>query len=229
MSINYCIGQMEAIKEKTILEEFNLKGKVKTVAYEYEREKRTLYFDENGRLIKQEDFPTENMGTIKGTIHDNYVYEGGKLLSFDVIRMFSNIPDLIIGKNLFEYDSLGLLVSSDNGNYDGKTTYKYDENGNRIERYGFLKTRQKFNSKGQVIEEWEFEDKETEIRKFGVTDAWGNSLPDEIHIREPYELPPDKYEHNEFGDVVSVTYLKNLRSPAVTDSMYWYMIVRETG
>ena len=203
MSANSCNGQ----KTMTMLEEFNLKGKIKTVAYEYENGKHKLYFDENGWLIKQEDFPVENLGTITGTIHDNYSYEEGKLQSFDKIRVFSNIPNLLIGKALFEYDSSGLLVSSHNGNYDGKTTYKYDKKGNRIERYGCLKRRQKFNSKGQVIEEWAFNDKETELREFGVTDGQGNHLPDEIHILEPYELPPNRYEHNKSGDVISITYI----------------------
>ena len=184
---------------KTMLEEFNLKGKVKSVTYEYEKGKHKLHFDESGRLIKQENFLAENYGSISGSIHDNYLYEEGKLQSFDIIRTFTNRSDLLVGNPSFEYDSSGLLISSDN------ETYKYDKKGNRIERYGYLKTRQKFNAEGQVTEEWYFEDKETETRSFGITDAEGNHLPDEIHIHPPHESPPIKYEHNEFGDVISVT------------------------
>ena len=217
MSVNSCNGQTDVMVEKTMLEEFNLKGKVKMLTYEYEKGTHKLYFDENGRLVKMEDYPTENSGSIKGEISENYVYEENKLQSFEVVRVFKDNSRLLIWKVLFKYNSAGLLISLDNGNYDGKTTYKYDKKGNRIERYGYLKTRQKFNSEGQVIEEWAFEDKETEVRYFGITDAQGNHLPDEIHISKPYELPPKKYEHNELGDVISVTYMQY--SQSVTDTI----------
>ena len=217
MSVNFCSGQMDAAAGKTMLEEFNLKGKIKTVTYEHEKGSHKLYFDENGKLIKQENFPSENEGTITGAIYDNYIYKEGKLHSFDETRVFSSRSNLFIRKVLFEYDSSGLLISSDNSYHNGKTIYKYDEKGNRIERYGYLKTKQNFNSEGRVIEQWAFEDKKTEVREFGVTDGQGNSLPDEIYTLEPYELPPNKYEHNEFGDVISITYLKNFQP--VTDTI----------
>ena len=189
-----------------MLEEFHLKGKVKTVSYVYEKENHKLYFDLNGLLVKQVSvFPS--YGDITGEIFDNYVYEDGKLQSFDVIRTFKKRTPLLIGKAQFEYNSSGLLISSEC--LGSQEFYKYDEKGNRIERYGYLKTRQKHNANGQVTEEWAFEDKETTIRFFGVTDAQGNRLPDEEHVREPYELPPKKYEHNELGDVVRITYMEN--------------------
>jgi hypothetical protein len=200
-AINSCNGRTGVMVTKTILEEFNLKGKVKTVTYEYEKEKYKLYFDENGMLIKQEK--VYSWEGIRGEVHDNYVYEKGKLVSFEVFRIFAEIPTLLIGKALFEYNSSGLLIHSDC--LGREEFYKYDKNGNRIERYGYLKTRQKFNAKGQVTEEWAFEDKETTVREFGVTDAQGNSLPDREYVRKPYELPPNKYEHNEFGDVVIIS------------------------
>lgn len=200
---------------KTILEEFNLKGTVKTVTYEYEGGSHKLYFDENGRLIKQEN--TYSHEGIRGEVYDNYLYENGRLQSFEVFRVFEKIPTLFIGKVWFEYDPSGLLISSDSYLHDDKTIYKYDEKGNRIERYGRLKTRQKFNAKGQVTEEWAFDDKEGEVREFGVTDAQGNHLPDSIYVMPPYELPSKKYEHNESGDVISITYMKH--SEPVTDAI----------
>ena len=213
-AINSYNGQTGVTAAKTMLEEFHLKGKVKTVTYVYGKEKHKLYFDLNGMLVKQESvFPS--YGDITGEIFDNYVYEEGKLQSFDIIRTFKSRTPLLIGKALFEYDSSGLLISS---NFSGSQEfYKYDKKGNRIERYGYLKTRQKFNVKGQVTEEWAFEDKETEVRAFGITDAQGNHLPDEITILPPSESPPKKYEHNEFGDVVKVSYMES--SQVVTNSI----------
>jgi hypothetical protein len=214
MATNSCYGQTGVGVTKTMLEEFNLKGKVKTVTYKYEKENHKLHFDENGMLIKQEGvFPS--IGDISGEIYDNFVYEEGKLQSFEIIRTFKSRKNLPIGKALFEYNSSGFLISSD---YLGSQEfYKYDKKGNRIERYGYLKTRQKFNAKGQVTEEWAFEDKETTIREFGVTDGQGNPLPDNEYVREPYELPPTKYEHNEFGDVISVTNME--WSPPFSDTI----------
>ena len=212
-AINSCNGQTGVTVTKTMLEEFNLKGKVKTVTYELEKENYKLYFDENGMLIKQENvFSREG---IRGEVYDNYVYENGKLVSFEVFRIFAEIPTLFLEKTLFEYNSSGLLIHSDC--LGRKEFYKYDEKGNRIERYGYVKTRQKFNAKGQVTEEWAFEDKETTIRKFHSTDGQGNPLPDVEFVREPYELPPNKYEHNKFGDVIQITYM--YYSPLVTDSI----------
>ena len=213
-AINSCNGQTGVTAAKTMLEEFHLKGKVKTVTYVYEKENHKLYFDGNGLLVKQVSvFPS--YGDITGEIFDNYVYEDGKLQSFDVIRTFKSRTPLHIGKSLFEYNSSGLLISSDF--LGSQEFYKYDKKGNRIERYGYLKTRQKFNAQGQVTEEWAFEDKETTVRAFGITDAQGNHLPDEEYVHQPYELPPKKYEHNEFGDVVRVTYMEN--SQPVTHSV----------
>jgi hypothetical protein len=74
-----------------------------------------------------------------------------------------------------------------------------------LKRYGYLKTRQKFNAKGQITEEWTFEDKETTVIYHNITDGQGNPLPDEERVRKPYKLPPNKYEHNEFGDVIRIT------------------------
>lgn len=68
-----------------------------------------------------------------------------------------------------------------------------------------MKLRRKFDKKGQVIEEWHFNDKEMEVRSFGVTDGQGNSLPDEISVSPPFELPPRLYEYNELGDVIRIT------------------------
>lgn len=197
-----------------MLEEFNLKGKVETVTYEYEDRSHKLYFDENGMLVRQEN--NYSWEGIRGEAYDNYLYENGKLQSFDVYRVFAEIPTLFLGKFEFEYDSRNLLISSDSYLYEDKTTYKYDRKGNRIERYGYLKTRQKFNEKGQVREEWFFEDKETEVRHFGVTDAWGISLPDEIEVIPPHELKPIQYEHNEHGDVVSMTDTRDSQPVAYT-------------
>ena len=213
MATNSCCEQTGVKATKTMLEEFNLKGKVKTVTYELEKEYYKLYFDENGMLIKQENvFSREG---IRGEVYDNYVYEKGKLVSFEVFRIFAEIPTLFLEKTLFEYNSSGLLIHS---NCLGREEfYKYDEKGNRIERYGFLKTRQKFNEKGQVTEEWAFEDKETTGRKIGSTDAQGNPLPDEEFVMEPYELPPYKYEHNEFGDVIRITNME--LSPHFSESI----------
>jgi|GEM_PF-2466316 len=214
MATNFCNGQTGVMVTKTMLEEFNLKGKVKTVTYVYEKENHKLYFDENGMFIKQESiFPSH--GNITGEIYDNFVYEKGKLQSFDIIRTFKSRAPLLIGKALFEYDSSDLLISSDF--LGSEEFYKYDKKGNRIERYGYLKTRQKFNAKGQVTEEWAFEDKETTVRAFGITDAQGNHLPDEEYIIKPYELPPNKYEHNEFGDVISI--INTERSQPFTESI----------
>jgi YD repeat-containing protein len=211
ISINPIYAQMPT---KTILQQFNLKGKVKTVTYICEKENHKLYFDQNGNLIKQESiFPS--IGDISGEIYDNYEYEDGKLKSFEIIRTFKSRVPLFIEKALFEYDSLGLLIHSDSR---GRTeSYKYDNNGNRIERYGYLKTKQKYNENGQVIEEWAFEDKETTVRKFHNTDAQGNPLPDVEYIQEPYELPPNKYEYNEFGDVIRITNMK--WSPPYSDAI----------
>jgi len=111
MVINSCNGQTNTMVTKTMLEEFNLKGKVKTVTYEYEKEKYKLYFDENGMLIKQEN--VFSMEGIRGEVYDNYVYENGKLVSFEVFRIFADIPNLFIEKTLFEYNSSGWLIHSD--------------------------------------------------------------------------------------------------------------------
>jgi len=214
MATNFCYGQTGVMATKTMLEEFNLKGKVKTVTYKLEKENHKLYFDNNGMLIKQESvYPS--IGDISGEIFDNYVYKGGKLQSFDVIRTFFSREPLFLGKALFKYNSSGLLIYSDC--IGRQEAYKYDKKGNRIERYGYLKTRQKFNEKGQVTEEWAFEDKKTTVRKFHSTDGHGNPLPDVEYVQEPYELPPNKYEHNEFGDVINITYM--YYSPPVTDSI----------
>ena len=52
------------------------------------------------------------------------------------------------------------------------------------------------------------------MRFFAITDAEGNSLPDEIVVNPPYELPPKKYEYNEFGDVIAITDTTNPQSAA---------------
>jgi hypothetical protein len=213
MLLNPCKGQTGTMATKTMLEEFNLKGKVKTLTYEHKKGNHKLYFDENGRLIKQENVSSYYKYT---EIHNNYVYEKGKLQSFDVCRIFPESPTpSFYGKVVFEYK--GFLIRSDSYNNDNKTIYKYDKKGNRIERYSeYLKTRQKFNAKGQVIDEWNFHDKETKVKYLNATDSQGNPLPEEIHTIKPHESPPNKYEHNEFGDVISIASKTNSPPDTIT-------------
>jgi len=95
MTITSCSGKTD-MAPKTMLEEFNLKGKVKTVTYEYETGYHKLYFDENGRLIKQEEFPVENLGEIKGAICDNYVYvEYSKPVKDTITLIYDNMGNWI--------------------------------------------------------------------------------------------------------------------------------------
>ena len=62
-----------------------------------------------------EDYPTENLGSIKGAISENYVYEENNLQSFEVVRVFKDNSKLLIRKVLFEYNSAGLLkLNNDN-------------------------------------------------------------------------------------------------------------------
>ncbi len=207
ISITPSNGQVRT-KAKTMLEEFNLKGKVKSVTYEYGEKNHTLHFDKEGRLVGQKNVFLS--GGICGEVYDNYIYEEGKLQSFDITREFEKMDPLHVGQVTFEYNSLGQLIAMNPNNDYNLTTYKYDATGNRIERYSkVLKSRQRFNSKGQVTEEWYFEDKETEVRYFGITDSKGNSLPDEIEVMPPYELAPKKYEYNEFADVISIIDTRN--------------------
>jgi hypothetical protein len=144
MATNSCCGQTGVVTTKTMLEEFNLKGKVKTVTYELEKENHKLHFDENGMLIKQESvFPS--YGDISGEVHDNYVYEEGKLQSFEIIRTFKSREPLLIGKALFEYNSSGLLIQS--GYLGSQEMYKYDKKGNRIEKVRIFKNKAKIQCK----------------------------------------------------------------------------------
>jgi len=165
MSINFCNVQTDAMATRTMLEEFNLKGKVKTVTYEFgsnfdRGRSEKLYFDEIGMLVKQEScLPERNINIM----YDNYVYANGKLISFNVF-----IERNFFEQNLFEYDTLGLVISS---NLNGiKVTYKYNELRNRIEDNGYLfMIKYKYNAKGQVVEEWEHEilSKTFEYNEFG--------------------------------------------------------------
>jgi len=200
-----CNGQTVTVAAKTTLEEFNLKGKVKTVNYLCEKRNYTLYFDENGMMIKLTEVSHDNF--VK-TLYDNYVYAEGYLQSFDITTTYANQPPprYAGGKRVFKYDSLGLLISLDGGT--GKTLYKYDEKGNRIgsKRYAvyervtsigddeILDTWYVFNAEGQVIEEWGFfyEDEE---------DTPENQPSD---IKPPKKMLFNKYEHNEFGDVIRI-------------------------
>lgn len=133
ISMIHCNGQVgEMNNRKTLLEEFNLRGHVKTVAYEYDGKSHVLHFDEAGYLIKQEN--NHPWGGVRQEIYDNYSYdENNKLKSFDIFRVFDKIPTLLIGKAVFEYDQRGLLISSQFLN--DTTIYKYDKRGNRTESY----------------------------------------------------------------------------------------------
>ena len=65
LSINFCNGQIDTMPTKTMLNEFNLKEKVKTVIYCLFPHSEKLFFDENGMLVKHE------IGTTM--VFDNYV------------------------------------------------------------------------------------------------------------------------------------------------------------
>jgi YD repeat-containing protein len=206
---NLCNGQTVTVAEKTTLEEYNLKGKVKTINYQYDIEnfgyKRnyTLYFDENGMQIKLTDSIPHGK---RVDMYDNYIYAEGYLQSFDRITIEANKPPPRYpeGKTVFEYDSLGLLISVDAGN--GKTVYRYDEKGNRIGwriyEYPYnigddpLDTWYAFNAEGQVIEQWGFlyEEEDNE-------DTQENQPSD---IKPPKEVVFNKYEYNELGDVICI-------------------------
>jgi hypothetical protein len=209
---NLCNGQTVAVAAKTTLEEFNLKGKVKTVNYQYDlqnfgyKRNYTLHFDENGMQIKLVEVVPHNN---RVDMYDNYIYAEGYLQSFDRITIEANKPPPRYpnGKTEFKYDSLGRLISLDGGT--DKILYKYDEKRNRIGRKFYegwervtyigdetLDTWYVFNAEGQVIEEWGFfyEDEEDE-------DTQENQPSDR---KPPKEIIFNKYEHNEFGDVIRI-------------------------
>jgi hypothetical protein len=195
MSVNSCNGQKDTMTTKTMLEEFNLRGKVKTITYEFERVEYSekLYFDKTGMLVKQESrFNDIN------TMFNNYVYADSKLMSLDVF-----VNSNFLGQRFFEYDTLGLVISSDL-NTGLKANYKYDELKNRIEYNGYLFiVRYKYNTAGQIIEEWE-DEKLTKI-----------------------------FKHNKFGDVISITDVERGITETITliydDNGNWVERIAMTG
>ncbi len=195
----------------TMLEEFNLSGKVQSVRYEKENETVVLCFDRTGKLVRQETACSD--GTAR--LHTGYVYENGRLVSFSIYFVPRGQSAIFRGTADFDYNPEGLLVRSKY--YGDEIRYEYDRQGNRVTVYGaYVKRGRKFDGQGRIAEEWSFDDKPSVVREFGVTDETGGSLPDREFEVPPYELPQDIYENNEHGDMFRITSGENSGMPAET-------------
>jgi hypothetical protein len=143
-----------------------------------------LYFNLKGMLIKKECKFFENK-----EIYDNYIYDKqNRLVSYNTYWRQDTI------KYICKYDSAGFLtkvIIKDAAEEWESVHYKYDKKGNRIEEYktNFHPTKKIYNTKNQIIEEWE-SGKDT-IRAFGE---------DETHISN-FEGNHRLYGYNQFGDV----------------------------
>jgi hypothetical protein len=192
-------ANVQNIKEKTMVENEIFSGKIKSVYTTNGIDFIKMYFNPRGMLIKKE---CQFVGQIL-EIYDNYIYDNkNKLISYNLYFDQDTV------KYTCKYNSRGLLtkvIMSDTFDETEIFKYKYNQKGNCIEKYtnNFYTTKKIYNSKNQIIEEWECR-KDT-IRAFGEDE---NGMHFEEYDISNFEGMHRLYEYNEFGNV-SLRTIKN--------------------
>jgi hypothetical protein len=191
-------------KGKTMAQQENLKGKVKSVylicdSIDFVK----TCFDESGKITRRKS-KLGSHGDNYIEIQDNFIYDtANRLLSY--VSYAETAPD---DTTTWYYEYNGLVKSiKTKGKYDEESyllvNYEYDAKGNRIlDNYtypsaAFDKIKRIYNAKNQVIEDWSYRDYPVTIRET-FTDDNGH-LYEKRSVSESFEGIHTFYEYNEFG------------------------------
>ncbi len=188
-----------AQKVQTILQKENLKGKVKTVYMTNGRDYIKIYFDESGKITREESKHSTNSIYVKY----NYTYDSvGRIMSYVSYSM--DRPDETL-EYLYKYNDKGFLENIQR-TY-GYINYEYDlKRRCVVESNSALyptKVKRIYNKNNQVIEDFYFNAMSgtLNVHKIGEN---GCSY-EETQIVPPHEGSHAFYEYNTYGDVSRIT------------------------
>lgn len=197
--------QGQILKDKMILKDYGLKGKVKKITYQesnqYGTQRYSYSFTLDGRIAK-----VENLGSL-----NDYVYDAEHKLQKIYYKLDSKLSDSII----FHYDSKGHLVSKLAD--DLSITYTYDSNGKKASMQVVYRkndastTNFEYDTLGRIVKEVRMPKKEGGSKSyFSVVYDKNDNI---ISAIESGDMNPKTYNeriersfsYNTHGDVISFT------------------------